>query len=73
MPARWELCLTALDPAAGLEVVLVLLEEARPVVHADREHAGMDVVEFAIKSPVALGVPYDEVAVWWWVLGLDGR
>ena len=57
-----------LEPAAGTEVREALGEEAGPVVHSIREHAGVDEVEVFVvvrweEGPVVLHVGFGEVAV----------
>ena len=58
-----ELEFLQLDPAAGFQVRPALLEEARPVVHAEDEHARVYKVELLRVDPLGFGVVDDEDAV----------
>ena len=61
-----------LQPAAGLQVVPALTEEARPVVDAQAEHASVYKVEFLVVHPVCFGVVNFELAIGGNPLWLDG-
>ena len=71
--ATGELDFLRFEPAAWLEVIPTLLKEAHPVVHTQREHAGMYIIEFVVENPLVFSIIDNELTVWRDEIGLDRR
>lgn len=61
-----------LNPAAGLQIFVALLNERRPVLDSAQKVAGMDEIELLGIGPIILDIVDFETDIWWEKAWLDG-